>query len=238
MLWLLQWALLHRDHSLPQCQFASHSLLTLLSGERIVFLWDCQRWWSLISMSMAWNCSWIQPVILKWFTSFIVWISPLFPANSVCENVHSCIYQGFLHLTGLAGSHLSFIRRILQTRTPWEGIKPCGCCYYNCCSSVCHCWEAGKCCAPDPPWGTRVPSGGWMSLSLCPSSPLLQLLLMKNQQVLTVQQPGQSRAAQGCDQRLLGDSEAGPKWIKQGYQYFPHLKPLCLLIPQGSGISC
>lgn len=145
-------------------------------------------------MSVAWNCSQIQPVMLKWFTSFIVWISPLFLANSVCENVHSCIYRGFLHLTGLAGSHLSFIRRTLQTRTPWKGIKPFGCCCY-CCSWVCHCWEGDKCCAQDPPWGTRVLAGGWMSLSLCPSSPVSQFLLMKSQQVLRVQQPGQCRAA-------------------------------------------
>ena len=131
---------------------------TFWGKERFVFLWDCQRLRSLISMSVAWNRSQIQPVILKWFSSFIVWISPLFLANSVCENVHSCIYQWFLHLTGLAGSHLSFIRRILQTRTPWKEIKPFSCC---CCWSwVCCCWEDDKCCAWVIPRWTHVPLGG------------------------------------------------------------------------------
>lgn len=129
--------------------------------KRFVFLWDCQKWWSLISMSVAWKRSQIQPVILKWFTSFIVWISPLFLANSVRENAHSCIYQGFLRVTELAGSHLSFIRRILQTRTPWKGIKPF-CCCCCCWSWVCRCWEDDKCCARDTSWWTHVPLRGWM----------------------------------------------------------------------------
>lgn len=208
--------------------FTFTSNFTFWGKERIVFLGDCQRWWSLISTSMAWNCSQIQPVILKWFTSFIVWISLLFLANSVCENVHSCICQGFLHLTGLAGSHLPFIRRILQTRTPQLLLL-----LLFLSLSLLRGWEM---LCTDPPWGARVPARGWMSLSLCLSSPVSQVLLMKSQNCNNL---GSAEQLWGCGWRLLSDFEA--KRIKQGgiaYQYFPQLKPIWLLIPYGSGISC
>lgn len=49
-------------------------------------------------------------------------------------------------------------------------------------------------------------------------------------------QSSSEAVAKGCSVIL----RQCPKWIKQGrtaYQYFPHLKPICLLIPFGSGTS-
>lgn len=110
-----------------------------------------------------------------------------------------CVREcSFLHLPGLSASDWTgrftsvFHKEDFPDKNSLERIKPLGCCCYCCCSWVCHCWEDDKCCAGDPPWGTRVPEREWMLLSLCLSSPVLQFLLMKSQ---PGQQPGQCRAA-------------------------------------------
>lgn len=108
----------------------------------------------------------------------------------MCENVHSCIYRGFLHLTGLAGSHLPFIRRILQTRTPWKGLVVVIVVVPEFVTA-----ERMRNAVHRPTMRNSCPCQGMDVVVSLPVITCTTSSVNEKPEVLTVQQPGQCRAA-------------------------------------------